>query len=77
MRISFPNNLKNLDPSYTMDLDFLECFGRRILILWLNYTRLIFDIFVVILESYTTILYMIKYGILTNELDTFGHNLDS
>ena len=26
---SFQNNLKNLDPSYKMDLDFWDCFGRE------------------------------------------------
>ena len=27
--LSFQNNLKDLDPSYKMDLDFWDCFGRK------------------------------------------------
>ena len=27
--LPFLNNLKNLDPSYKMDLDFWDCFGRK------------------------------------------------
>ena len=30
MFFSFQNNPKNLDPSYKMDLDLLDCFGRVI-----------------------------------------------
>ena len=30
---SFQNNRKNLDPSYKMDLDLLDCLGRVKLIL--------------------------------------------
>ena len=29
--ITLPNNPKDLDPSYKMDLDFWDCFGRKIL----------------------------------------------
>ena len=27
--LPFQNNLKDLDPSYKMDLDFWDCFGRK------------------------------------------------
>ena len=30
---SFPNNPKDLDPSYKMDLDLLDCLGRVKLVL--------------------------------------------
>ena len=32
MSFSLPNNFKNLDPSYKMDLDSWDCFGRKTLV---------------------------------------------
>ena len=36
---SLPKQSKNLDPSYKMDLDFQDCFGRGKLIFLLNFIR--------------------------------------
>ena len=35
----FQNNPKDLDPSYKMDLDFWDCFGRENPILYQNFIR--------------------------------------
>ena len=35
-------NLKNLDPSYKMDLDFLDCLGRLKLVTKQNFVELIY-----------------------------------
>ena len=37
--VSLVNNPKNLDPSYEMDLDFLDCFGRENTILQQNFIK--------------------------------------
>ena len=47
--LSFQNNSKNLDPSYKMDPDLWDCFGRVKLILQQNCIRLIW-LFILILE---------------------------
>ena len=46
---SFPNNPKNLDPAFKMDLDLFDCLGRVKLVLWQNFIGLN-ELFVVILE---------------------------
>ena len=46
---SFPNNPKNLDPSYKMDLDLWDCLGRVKLVLLQNLIGLVY-LLVVILE---------------------------
>ena len=38
---SFPNNPKNLDPSFKMDLDLWDCLGRVKPELWQNFIGLI------------------------------------
>ena len=39
---SFQNIPKNLDPSYKMDLDIWDCWGRVKLVLWHNFVGLIY-----------------------------------
>ena len=71
MNFSFLNNAKDLNPFYKMDLDFLDCLGRKKLCLITKEMRY----FTSCHPAYTKLIHFSKHGLVT-ELYRYPCKLD-